>query len=206
MSFRGGRLVNGEPGEHAYRCVRAAIDTVRRIQTLADPHFRAVKVGGASMDDGLIGTFGTSRRLSYTILGDRVNLAARLESSCNALGVSTLFCHATYELTRDRKDIAWRKLGHLRVKGKVAPEPVYEAMDAGDGGEWLRGFNAGMDAFLRRDFGAAHHAFVSVQTLRPGGDVPSQVYAQRSETLLSKPTPSDIDLTLPFDPPPVASA
>ena len=92
MSFRGGPLVTGDLPEHAYRAVRAAIDSTRALEALDDPYFKRVKIGGASADDCMIGAFGTSARLSYTILGDGVNLAARLEPASGQCGTQNLFC------------------------------------------------------------------------------------------------------------------
>jgi hypothetical protein len=69
MSFRGGPLVDGKPADHAYRAVRASLDCIRELKALDDPYFSRVKIGGASAADCLIGSFGTSRRLSTPCSG-----------------------------------------------------------------------------------------------------------------------------------------
>ena len=121
MSFRGGPLVAGDPAEHAYRAVRAALDSIKALAALNDPYFHRVKIGGASADDCLIGAFGTSARLSYTILGDGVNLAARLEPASAQCGTQNLFCETTYRLCAGRPDLVWRRWGRIRVAGKSEP-------------------------------------------------------------------------------------
>lgn len=157
MSFRGGNLVEGTPEEHAARVVRGALSGARALRALGDPHFREVKVGGASAQDALIGTFGTSKRLSYTILGDRVNLAARLEGSCNALGVQNLFCDRTRHLVGDPPDVTWRRVGRVRVQGRDEPETVWEAFT--EPPPWLGAFHAALESHDLRDFAAAAAAF-----------------------------------------------
>ena len=124
MSFRGGPLVAGEPAEHAYRAVRASLDCIRELKALDDPYFSRVKIGGASAADCLIGSFGTSRRLSYTVLGDGVNLAARLEPASGQCGTQNLFCVETHRLCADRADLVWRRWGRVRVLGKAEFGPM----------------------------------------------------------------------------------
>src|SRR5206468_3470772 len=132
MSFRGGPLVTGTLADHAYRAVRAALASTRSLKALDDPYFDRVKIGGASSDDCLIGAFGTSARLSYTILGDGVNLAARLEPASGQCGTRNLFCEYTRNLCAERPDVTWRRWGRIRVVGKAHPVNVYEAIDPGD--------------------------------------------------------------------------
>ena len=137
MSFRGGPLVTGDLSEHAYRAVRAALDSTKALAALDDPYFKRVKIGGASADDCMIGAFGTSARLSYTILGDGVNLAARLEPASGQCGTQNLFCEITYRLCAPHPDLIWRRWGRIRVVGKSEPIAVFEAFDTVDIGDPL---------------------------------------------------------------------
>jgi len=143
MSFRGGDLVEGDPAEHAYRVARATVDATAALDAHDNPYFHKMRVGGASSDHALIGTFGTSARLSYTILGDRVNLAARLEAACKATKTRNLFCERTWSLTQGRDDLAWRRVGRIRVQGKRETLAVFEALDAAlpDLDTWLPRFH-----------------------------------------------------------------
>jgi class 3 adenylate cyclase len=186
MSFRGGPLVSGDLPDHAYRTVRAALDSSKALARLDDPYFRRVKIGGASSDDSLIGAFGTSVRLSYTILGDAVNLAARLEPACAQCGTSNLFDEATYRLCADRPDLAWRRWGRIRVAGKAHPVEVFEAFDAADVGEgtFIDTFHRALEVFEHNDFDRARELFLLADHQRPGGDEPSRSYAHWCERLL----------------------
>jgi class 3 adenylate cyclase len=191
MTFRGGPLATGTPSDHAYRAVRAAVDSIKALAALGDPYFHRVKIGGASSDDCLIGAFGTSGRLSYTILGDSVNVAARLEPASAQCGTQNLFCDATYHLCADRSDIVWRRWGQVRLVGRVAPIIVYEAFDHAALPDWsfVTSFHRGLEAFERGDFDRARDLFLQADAQRLGGDEPSRSYVGWCEGLLLEGAP-----------------
>jgi len=196
MSFRGGDLVQGDPAEHAYRVVRASVEAPRALTALDDPHFKHIRVGGASADDCLVGTFGTSTRLSYTVLGDRVNLAARLEGAGKPLGVANLFCGRTRELTEDREDLVWRTVGSLRAEGKTEAVPIHEAFLAEDPLDWLAGYEAALSAYEAGEFQTAREGFHATDAARPEGDGPSRFYLALCETAIREPVPEHWTPTL----------
>jgi adenylate cyclase len=192
MSFRGGPLVTGDLAEHAYRAVRAALDSIKALAALQDPYFHRVKIGGASANDCLIGAFGTSARLSYTILGDGVNLAARLEPASAQCRTQNLFCETTYRLCASHPDLAWRRWGRIRVVGKADPVQVYEVFDRDDLGDpaFLATFARALEAFERSDFNRALDLFKTADRQRPPGDEPSRYYIRWCENLLLDGTPA----------------
>jgi class 3 adenylate cyclase len=186
MSFRGGPLVSGDPTDHAIRAVRAALDSIQALADLNDCYFHKVKIGGASDNDCLIGAFGTSARLSYTILGDGVNLAARLEPASAQCGTQNLFAESTFRLCGDDPDFVWRRWGRIRVMGKTEPVPVYEAFDAARLADrvFITSFHQALEAFELGEFDKARELFVLSDSQRAGGDIPSQDYAHRCESLM----------------------
>lgn len=186
MTFRGGPLVTGTLSDHAYRAVRAAVDSIKALAALGDPYFHRVKIGGASSDDCLIGAFGTSARLSYTILGDSVNVAARLEPASAQCGTQNLFCDTTYRHCAHRSDIVWRRWGQVRLVGRVAPIIVYEAFDHAVLDDWsfVATFHRALESFERGDFDHARELFLQADSQRPGGDEPSRSYVGWCEGLL----------------------
>ena len=191
MAFRGGGLVPGTPAEHARRVVLATLEAVQAVEALADPHFPRIKIGGASTDSALIGAFGTSRRLSYTILGDRVNLAARLEAAIKFTGTANLFCEQTHTLLAQEPDLRWRRFGSLQVPGKREPQPAYEAFSAQDGADWrwLDRFHVGLSHYEALRLSEAVAAFSEADQLRPQGDPPARRWVAHCQALLSEPTP-----------------
>lgn len=191
MGFRGGPFVDGGVEEHAYRVVRCSLECVQALEQLEDPTFRRVKIGGASAENCLIGAFGTSSRLSYTILGDGVNLAARLEPASEVCQTSNLFCERTRRLCGERPDLIWRRWGSILVAGKSQPIMVFEAFDTAVvlDREFLASFHRGLEAFERRNFFEARAEFLRADAQRQGGDRPSRAYSGRCEELLADGTP-----------------
>jgi class 3 adenylate cyclase len=170
MSFRGGDLVQGDAADHARRVVLGALHGRKALADLDDPYFREVKVGGASAPDALIGTFGASKRLSYTVLGDRVNLAARLEGSCNALGVRSLFCDQTRGLVGADAGVVWRRVGQVRVQGRDEVCVAWEAFlpeEVAADAPWLLRYHEALDAWAEGQLDAAREGFEAVRALRP---------------------------------------
>jgi class 3 adenylate cyclase len=186
MSFRGGPLVAGGLAEHAYRAVRAALDSIKALSELDDPYFNRIKIGGAAAEDCLIGAFGTSARLSYTILGDGVNLAARLEPASGQCGTQNLFCETTHQLCAARPELVWRRWGRIRVVGKSIPIEVFEVFDAAELRDplFVTTFHRALELFEHNDFEPARELFVLADRQRPGGDEPSRYYAHWCERLV----------------------
>ena len=115
--------------DHAARAVKTAIDmrtgiaelNVRRAAVGKEP----IRIGiGVSLGEVVAGTVGTEDRMEYTVIGDSVNLAARLES--NAKPGRILISHRTYERVHDLVEVV--ALGPLKVKGKEEEVEVYEVV------------------------------------------------------------------------------
>jgi adenylate cyclase len=115
--------------DHSARAIRTALAMQEGIVGLNERRGRdgkePIAVGiGVSAGEAVAGTVGTEDRMEYTVIGDSVNLAARLES--NAKPGQILISHRTYERVRDLVDA--RPLGRIRVKGKEEEVEVYEVL------------------------------------------------------------------------------
>jgi adenylate cyclase len=115
--------------DHSARAIRTALAMQEGIVGLNERRARdgkePIAVGiGVSAGEAVAGTVGTEDRMEYTVIGDSVNLAARLES--NAKPGQILISHRTYERVRDLVDA--RPLGRIRVKGKEEEVEVYEVL------------------------------------------------------------------------------
>jgi adenylate cyclase len=117
------------PGEdHAFRAVRTAQGFLQALERFnldqekrAEPKL-AVGVGVAT-GPVVAGNLGGEERLEYTVIGDAVNLASRLEAMTKQVEVSILLNQAAVLLVRDRVSLS--PMGTLRVRGKREPQQVY---------------------------------------------------------------------------------
>ncbi|MBU0972382.1 MAG: adenylate/guanylate cyclase domain-containing protein [Proteobacteria bacterium] len=120
-----------ETCDHAIKCVRAALGCQEKL-TRMQPYFREqvgrdifMRIG---MNTGLavVGNLGSDTRFDYTMIGDAVNLAARLESANKQFGTHTMVSEATHALVAS--EFSFRELGKIGVKGRRQAVRVYEPM------------------------------------------------------------------------------
>jgi len=114
--------------DHALRAVRMAIEMQERMETLPE-RWRSHAIGeafevriGINTGQASIGNFGSEGRMDYTAIGRHVNLAARLEASCEPGRI--LISQPTWLLVQD--EISCTPKGEIRVKGVRDPVTVYE--------------------------------------------------------------------------------
>jgi adenylate cyclase len=86
---------------------------------------------GLNTGDMVVGNMGSSSRMDYTLMGDNVNLGARLEGTNKVYGTSIIISEATYEYVKEH--IVARELDLIRVKGKELPVKIYELVDMKEG-------------------------------------------------------------------------
>ncbi len=131
MAFWGAPL---EAPDHARRAVDAALAMVQAIEALnaelAQQGLPAIGVGiGLSTGPMCVGDMGSDVRRSYTVVGDAVNLGARLEALSRVYGVDVLASEATRAAA---PHIAWQELDRVRVKGRAAPVAVFAPLGPHD--------------------------------------------------------------------------
>ncbi|MFA5116363.1 MAG: adenylate/guanylate cyclase domain-containing protein [Candidatus Omnitrophota bacterium] len=121
----------GAPGnihkdDHALAAVRTAIDIQAKLKEIQQKRVsegkQPLQIGvGINTGDMVVGNMGSLERMDYTVIGDNVNLAARL---CSAAGKDEIIIsEATYEQVKDHIDVD--KLEPITVKGKVKPISIY---------------------------------------------------------------------------------
>ena len=88
----------------------------------------AINMGvGVNTDNVVTGNIGSSKRMDFTMIGDGVNLAARLEGSCKTYGAQIIISEFTQ--SKLKGIYALRELDRIVVKGKTEPVKVYEVLD-----------------------------------------------------------------------------
>ncbi|MEP6600751.1 MAG: adenylate/guanylate cyclase domain-containing protein, partial [Nitrospirota bacterium] len=188
-----------EPMHAALACY-AALDSQEALTNLrADWKSRgmpeiAARIG-INTGDLVVGNMGSQTRLEYTVMGDSVNLASRLEGASKFYDTLILIGPRTYELAQS--DVEAREVDLLRVKGKFEPVLVYELLARkGQLGpvkqQVLEVYTHGLHSYKSRAFEGAQRSFEAALKLDPL-DGPSKVYLRRSQEFLATPPPLDWD-------------
>lgn len=189
MAFWGPPFV--EPADHARLACLAALDQMARLETFraALPELFGVTHGlpvvnvrmGLASGDVTVGNIGSETSRGYTVIGDTVNLASRLEQANKFYGTRILVSDATRILAGDT--LAFREIDSLRVAGKLEPVKVHELIGlAGELNDTTRragqDYETGLARYRVQDWDAAETAFRACLSATPG-DRPAQVMLER---------------------------
>ena len=140
---------------------------------------RAVHTGiGINTGTVMLATLGGGRSLKCGVVGDAVNLAARVEGLTRRYEVGVLISDATLSAMRAPERVGKRRVGRVRVKGREQPLTLYEIIDAEDARSrdarhaTLAQHEAAVDAFFARDFAGAQAGFADCLSASPEDPLP----------------------------------
>lgn len=187
--------------DDADRALRAAIEMMRRLRSMnaerAAAGAPALEVGvGIHTGDVFSGNIGSPRRMDFTVMGDGVNLASRIEGLTKKYAAELLISEDT--LRALRATYRTREVDRVVVKGRSRPVAVHEVLDYHDEASFpnlldtLTAYREGVDFYRQRRFEDAISRFERALGFHPE-DRLSAVYAERCRTLLASPPPEDWD-------------
>lgn len=181
--------------DHAKLAVRTALDMRRalvemnRAKTFGDLELR---IGiGINTGDAIVGNVGGDARFDYTVIGDTVNLASRLEGLTKEYGVTAVVTEATKGELGD--EFLLRKLDSVAVKGKKEPAVIYEVMEyasSADGAmkQLVSDFEGALEAYFARRFSETAATCEKILVSVPF-DGPAKTLLERAKHFIESPPP-----------------
>ena len=181
------------------RAMRAAISMIKDLNVWNKIRLSEgklpVNIGiGLNTDTVVSGNIGSKKRMDYTIIGDGVNLAARLESACKAYYAKILISEFTQAKLKGTYRL--REIDLVVVKGKTQPVSIYEVLDYHDEltfpnmMETLGHFKEGLSLYRKGDFSKSKSSFENA-LLANGSDKLSKMYIDRNDYLMAHPPADD---------------
>jgi adenylate cyclase len=195
MSYWGAPLTQAD---HAQRAIGATLAMKQALNELRSKWQRTGEEplsfrAGVNSGEVIAGNIGSQgKKMEYTVIGDTVNLAARLESSAKYYGVDFLVADNTYQLTRDQ--FSYRELDLIRVVGKQIPVTIYELLDPLSEltEEEVEQFHEALKLYRAQQWPQARKLFQSISEMLPD-DRPCQIYIARCNQFIDQPPPADWD-------------
>jgi adenylate cyclase len=193
MAVYGAPLSTGRDPQNAVASALVMQAMVGRLnEARAGRGREALELGiGIATGDVVAGTLGSMKRTDYTVIGDSVNLAARLQQLTRAYRVGVVVCDATAAAVEGRLPL--RELDTLRVRGRLRPAKVFQVLtEAEAASPALEPFRRGREMLMRRRWKQAVEAFAAAVDADPS-DHPSSIMLQRARALARKPPAPDWD-------------
>lgn len=189
--------------EHAANCVRTAFAMMVKLNELQSQwtarELPLVDIGiGINSGQMSVGNFGSEQRFDYTVMGDNVNLASRLEGSNKIYGTNIIISEYTREMLGDR--FFCRFVDMVRVKGKALPVKIYEPVCEGEPDPETRKaveeFEQAMVHYRIQRFDDAAKILTALQAVKPAKI--NELYLDRINHFRDNPPPADWDGAFTF--------
>ncbi len=187
MAFWGAPL---DDSRHAYHAVGAALKMQETLVPFNAEQKNPIQIGvGVSTGQVHVGDMGSQFRRNYTVIGDTVNTASRLEDLTKYYHVGIIVGESTYLQTKDK--FIYRKLDKVRAKGKTIPVEIYQPL-ALEGSEALAKelemHNQALDCYFQQKWDEARVRFQQLAESYPQNRLLYEVYLKRVQGALPGPS------------------
>ncbi len=202
MAFWGAPV---EDGQHARNGVLAALDMQRERKGINEKFaargWPTLNIGvGLNTGSVRVGDMGSQVRRAYTVMGDAVNVASRLEGRTKGYGVGILVGEATRAQV---KDVVFREVDRIKVKGRDEAVTIYEPLglegEVGRGAlDELKIWNQALRAYRAQQWDQVEVQLLNLQRMNPGCGL-YRVYADKVTEMRRNPPPADWDGVTVFE-------
>ncbi|SAK60329.1 two component system histidine kinase [Caballeronia calidae] len=197
MGFWGAPVDDPDHARHAVAAalgMRAALVDLNR--TLTARGWPTLWIGiGINTGPMTVGDMGSSVRKAYTVMGDAVNVAARLEGLTRRFDIDIIVGEATREQV---PDVIFREIDRVRVKGRVAPIAVFEPQPPHEHADALARWHAALAHYRAREWNEAETLLATLAAQYPERQVYA-IYRKRIDALRGVELPEDWDCVSAFD-------
>lgn len=185
MAFWGAPI---EIKDHALLACKCALDMKKRLEVLNakwNSGNTPIKMRiGINSGDVVVGNIGGRKRFDYTVMGDNVNLASRLEGANKQYGTSIMINESTYENVKG--DFFIRRLDCIKVKGKQNAVSVYEIIsEKSESNNHFESYEEGLAEYKKGNFKQALELFN--EQISKNYDCVSEIYIKRCEYYIENP-------------------
>lgn len=183
---------------HPEMACQAALDSIEKLRSLQDEFAKEglplIDIGiGINTAEVSVGNMGSDIVRNYTVMGDGVNLASRLEGINKEYGTRIILSDYTYQKVKDL--FICREVDRVRVKGKLEPVVIHELLGRKNSPSPLKDletFSKGLNEYYSQDFKASLQSFQTFLEQNPE-DYLTKLYMERVNHYLSSPPPENWD-------------
>lgn len=182
--------------DHADRALESSVKMLDELEKLQQKWLAEglplLDIGiGLNTGDMVVGNMGSNQRFDYTVLGDSVNLGARLEGINKNYGTRIICSEFTKNSLKNPHKFILRELDNIQVKGKNEPVRIYEVMRFQENNrqkvlDLVKLFEDGLALYREQKWEQAIQKFKDVIQLNQDGDPPSNEFIERCEYLKQK--------------------
>lgn len=190
MAFFGAPIGYDDHAKWGCRCALQSLEKLYELQQeYAKKGLPTIDIGiGLNTGEVNVGNMGSQTVRSYTVMGDAVNLASRLEGINKTYGTRIILSEFTHNEVKD--SFLCREVDWVRVKGKAQPVKIFELISENTGknppGEYIQHFQTGYDHYHAQAWQAGLDAFAKALDLNPKDEV-AKLYIERCQEYLVEP-------------------
>ncbi|MFV8258211.1 CHASE2 domain-containing protein [Bdellovibrio bacteriovorus] len=197
MAFFGAPVKDPNHAAHACRCALESLVKLKELQKeFSDKGLPHIDIGiGINTGEMSVGNMGSNIVQNYTVMGDSVNLASRLEGINKEYGTRIVISEFTYNDVKSA--FTAREIDRVRVKGKLEPVRIFELVCEGPAknktAELMTSFQSGYELYHQKRFAEAKEVFEKAQSNWGSEEPVSELYIERCQEYLDSPPPQDWD-------------
>ena len=194
MSIYGAPVPSHDHGFQACQTALRMIEVAKKLEERwVERGLPALRIRiGINTGSMVIGNMGSDFHFDYTVMGDEVIIAARLEQANKIYGTAIIVGERTRALTSDR--LATRELDLIHLKGRQEPVRIFELLPSqflvSERSEFVKLFESGLEAYRAKRWAKAIDLFEKSLRLVPG-DPPSSLFIQRCQEFSERPPPQN---------------